>query len=52
MKAIKGDIVGYKGKEAKVIGISIKSGKIKYKLRLNDGFNTIIYNVDSKEIIN
>ena len=52
MKEIKkGDIVQYKNKKAKVIGVAIKGGNIKYKLKLNDGVNTIVYNVDSKEII-
>lgn len=46
----KGDIVYYKDEKAKVIGISIKSGKTKYKIRLKDKFNTIVYNIDEKEI--
>ena len=46
----KGDKVSYRDKKAKVIGISVKGGKTKYKLRLKDCFNTIIYNIDSKEI--
>ncbi len=46
----KGDMVSYRDKKAKVIGISVKGGKTKYKLRLKDSFNTIIYNIDSKEI--
>lgn len=46
----KGDIVFYRNTKAKIIGVSIKGGKTCYKLRLNDTFNTIVYNVDSKEI--
>ena len=46
----KGDMVSYRDKKAKVIGISVKGGKTKYKLKLKDSFNTIIYNIDSKEI--
>ena len=46
----KGDMVSYRDKNAKVIGISVKGGKTKYKLKLKDSFNTIIYNIDSKEI--
>lgn len=51
MKEIKkGDIVSYRYKKAKVIGISIKGDSTKYKLKINDGFNTIVYNIDPKEI--
>jgi hypothetical protein len=46
----KGDKVEYKGKPAKVIGTSDKNGKTVYKLRINDKFNTIAYNVNSKEL--
>ena len=46
----KGDIVSYRDKKVKVIGISVKGDRTKYKLRLKDSFNTIIYNIDSKEI--
>lgn len=51
MKEIKkGNIVRYKNIEAKVVGISIKAGKTKYKLRLFDGFDTIAYNIGKNEI--
>ena len=46
----KGDMVSYRDKTAKVIGISVKGCKTKYKLKLKDSFNTIIYDIDSKEI--
>ena len=46
----KGDIVSYRDNKAKIIGVSEKSGKTTYKLRLYDRFNTIVYNVNSKEI--
>ena len=49
-KIKKGDMVSYRDKKAKVIGISVKGGKTKYKLRLKDNFNTIVYNIDSKDI--
>ena len=44
------DIVIYRDKKAKVIRISEKSDNIRYKLRLYDKFNTIVYNISSKEI--
>ena len=47
----KGDIVYYRNIKAKIIGESIKSNKLKYKLHLYDGFHTIIYNVDPREVI-
>ena len=47
----KGDIVEYKSRKAKIIGVSLKAGKIKYKLRLYDKFHTIIYNIDQKEVM-
>ena len=50
MEYSKGDIVSYKDKRAKVIGVSKKGGKTRYKLRLYDKFNTIIYNINPKEI--
>ena len=50
MEYNRGDIVSYRGKKAKVIGVSEKSGKTRYKLRLYDKFNTIVYNISPKEI--
>ena len=50
MKYNRGDIVNYRSKKAKIIGVSEKSGNIKYKLRLYDKFNTIVYNINPKEI--
>ena len=50
MEYNKGNVVNYKGKKAKIIGISVKGGNIRYKLRLYDKFNTIAYNIDPKEI--
>ena len=50
MEYNKGNVVSYKGKKAKIIGISVKGGNTRYKLRLYDKFNTIVYNIDSKEI--
>ena len=50
MKYNKGDTVSYRGQKAKVIGVSEKSGKSSYKLRLYDKFNTIIYNINPKDI--
>ena len=47
----KGDIVYYRNIKAKIIGESIKSNKLKYKLHLYDCFNKIIYNVDPREVI-
>ena len=44
------DIVIYRDKKAKIIGVSEKSGNIRYKLRLYDKFNTIVYNISPKEI--
>lgn len=50
MKYNRGDIVTYRDKKAKVIGISEKGDTIRYKLRLYDKFNTIVYNISPKEI--
>ena len=50
MKYNIGDIVNYRSKKAKIIGVSEKSGNTRYKLRLYDKFNTIVYNIDQKEI--
>ena len=50
MEYNKGNVVNYKGKKAKIIGISEKSGNIRYKLRLYDKFSTIVYNINPKEI--
>lgn len=50
MEYNRGDIVSYRDKKAKVIGVSEKSGKTRYKLRLYDKFNTIVYNISPKEI--
>jgi hypothetical protein len=47
MRYEKGDIVQYRGKKAKVVGSSVKGGETMYKLRY---FNTVVYNIDSKEI--
>ena len=47
----RGDVVSYRcNKKAKIIGVSEKSGNTRYKLRLYDKFNTIVYNIDPKEI--
>ena len=50
MKYNRGDIVNYRNKKSKIIGVSEKSGKTRYKLRLYDKFNTIVYNISPKEI--
>lgn len=50
MEYNRGDIVSYRDNKAKIIGISDKSGKTRYKLRLYDRFNTIVYNINHKEI--
>ena len=50
MKYNRGDIVNYRSKKSKIIGVSEKSGNIKYKLRLYDKFNTIVYNISPREI--
>ena len=50
MEYNKGDIVTYREKKAKIIGVSEKGDKTRYKLRLYDKFNTIVYNIDSKKI--
>ena len=50
MEYSKGDIVSYRDNKAKIIGVSEKSGKTRYKLRLSDKFNTIVYNINPKEI--
>ena len=50
MKYNRGNIVNYRSKKAKIIGVSEKSGNIKYKLRLYDKFNTIVYNINPREI--
>jgi hypothetical protein len=50
MKYGKGDIVQYRGQKAKVIGVSVKSGEIMYKLRLYGAFDTVVYNIYEKEI--
>lgn len=47
----KGDIVYYRNIKAKIIGESIKSDKLKFKIHLYDGFHTIVYNVDPREVI-
>ena len=50
MKYNRGDIVNYRSKKSKIIGVSEKSGNIRYKLRLYDKFNTIVYNINPREI--
>lgn len=50
MKYSKGAIVSYRGQKSKIIGVSEKSGNIRYKLRLYDKFNTIVYNINPREI--
>jgi hypothetical protein len=47
----RGDKVSYKGKSAKVIGVKVDNcGKTRYNLRLKNKFNTIAYNINSKEL--
>lgn len=46
----KGDIVYYRNIKAKIVGESMKSNKLKYKLYLYDGFHTIVYNIDPREV--
>lgn len=46
----KGDIVLYKNTKAKIIGKSMKGGKLMYKLRLYDSFRTVIQNVEQRDI--
>ena len=46
----KGDTVYFRGYKAKVIGISSKGGNEKYKLKVKDGFDTVVYNVDKKDV--
>lgn len=46
----KGDIVNYNNKKAKVVAVSLKGGKTVYKLRVDDGFNTVVRNVSEREI--
>ena len=46
----KGDTVYFRGYKAKVIGISSKGGNEKYKLKIKDGFDTVVYNVDKNTI--
>lgn len=55
MEYSRGDIVNYRGKKAKIIkakiiGVSRKNDNTRYKLRLYDKFNTIVYNVRATEI--